>query len=147
MTDTSSPFGEVHFTSVYTAPERALSGVTVAEDQAMSRSLIKQPICGSPDLLMAMYRMGPNEIHPAHLHDNVGEIYMIFEGSGIVTVGDETRPVSRGDAIYIPRGVSHAMRTEDSSVAVLVIFPEGDPEKIHKTFLPTAAGEGAHDVA
>ena len=39
-----------------------------------------------------------------HHHLETEEIYYILSGSGLMTVGDETRKVEAGDAIFIPLG-------------------------------------------
>jgi hypothetical protein len=47
--------------------------------------------------------------------------------------------VSKGSAVYVPRGTSHCIDTADEGATVLVIFPEGDPEKIGKDFTDETA--------
>jgi mannose-6-phosphate isomerase-like protein (cupin superfamily) len=37
------------------------------------------------------------------------EIYYILSGVGLMTIGDETRAVSAGDAIYIPKQQRHTL--------------------------------------
>lgn len=44
-----------------------------------------------------------------HHHLETEEIYYITHGSGRMTVGDETREVSAGDAVFIPRGQTHTL--------------------------------------
>ncbi|HEY6330769.1 MAG TPA: cupin domain-containing protein [Blastocatellia bacterium] len=44
-----------------------------------------------------------------HRHRETEEVYYILEGSGTMMVGEESRPVSGGDAIYIPIGMSHTL--------------------------------------
>ncbi len=43
----------------------------------------------------------------AHPHE---EIYFIYRGQGIITVGDEESAVSEGDVIAIPGKAFHALR-------------------------------------
>jgi mannose-6-phosphate isomerase-like protein (cupin superfamily) len=45
-----------------------------------------------------------------HFHKETEEIYYIIEGSGLMTVGDETREVSAGDAVFIPRNHTHTLK-------------------------------------
>lgn len=44
-----------------------------------------------------------------HAHPN-DEIYFIYRGLGIITVGKEERAVSEGDVIAIPGSAFHALR-------------------------------------
>ncbi len=42
--------------------------------------------------------------HPTH------EFYYVTSGRGIMTIGDEERPVSQGDLVYIPPDTVHSLR-------------------------------------
>ena len=44
-----------------------------------------------------------------HHHLETEEIYYILRGAGRMTVGDETREVEAGDAVFIPRGQAHTL--------------------------------------
>jgi mannose-6-phosphate isomerase-like protein (cupin superfamily) len=44
-----------------------------------------------------------------HYHVETEEIYYVLRGSGRMTVGEESREVSAGDAVYIPRGLAHTL--------------------------------------
>jgi mannose-6-phosphate isomerase-like protein (cupin superfamily) len=44
-----------------------------------------------------------------HHHLETEEVYYILRGTGEMTVGDETRTVETGDAIFIPRGHTHTL--------------------------------------
>jgi mannose-6-phosphate isomerase-like protein (cupin superfamily) len=44
-----------------------------------------------------------------HHHLETEEIYYILAGTGQMTVGDESRAVEAGDAIFIPRGHTHTL--------------------------------------
>ena len=44
----------------------------------------------------------------AHI-DPMEEIYFIMSGEGKMTVGDESRHVVQGDAIWVPVGSSHSL--------------------------------------
>ena len=44
-----------------------------------------------------------------HHHLETEEVYYILSGAGRMTVGDEAREVTAGDAIFIPLGQSHRL--------------------------------------
>jgi len=44
-----------------------------------------------------------------HYHPRTEEIYYILTGTANMTIGKETRPVGRGDAIAIPPGQVHTI--------------------------------------
>jgi mannose-6-phosphate isomerase-like protein (cupin superfamily) len=47
-----------------------------------------------------------------HHHNAIEEIYYILSGDGEMLVGDETRRVGPGDAVYIPKGHRHSLRND-----------------------------------
>lgn len=44
-----------------------------------------------------------------HHHLLTEEVYYILRGTGKMTVGDDTREVAAGDAVFIPRGEMHTL--------------------------------------
>jgi mannose-6-phosphate isomerase-like protein (cupin superfamily) len=58
--------------------------------------------------------------------DTVEEIYLIFKGSGVMKVGDETKEVREGDAIWIPVGEPHGLTNtgnEEAFILVVAAYP------------------------
>ena len=56
-----------------------------------------------------------------HHHVETEEVYYILEGSGVMTVGDETRVVGPGDAVFIPRGHAHTLTNTGQSPMTLLL--------------------------
>ena len=58
--------------------------------------------------------------------DDVEEIYLIFKGDGAMKVGNETREVKEGDAIWIPAGEPHSLvntGTNEAFIIVVAAYP------------------------
>jgi len=57
--------------------------------------------------------------------DPMEEIYFIMSGEGEMTVGNETRPVARGDATWIPAGSAPSLRNtgQDKCFILVVASP------------------------
>jgi mannose-6-phosphate isomerase-like protein (cupin superfamily) len=49
-----------------------------------------------------------------HHHLETEEIYYITSGTGRMTVGNETREVGAGDAVFIPRNETHTLENTGS---------------------------------
>jgi mannose-6-phosphate isomerase-like protein (cupin superfamily) len=56
-----------------------------------------------------------------HMHHRSEEIYLILDGAGTMTLGEETFRVARGDTICIAPGTPHRIRN-DSADAPLVLL-------------------------
>ncbi len=47
-----------------------------------------------------------------HVHRNHTEQVIVLSGKGVLTLGNETIPIRKGDYIIIPKGVQHAVRVK-----------------------------------
>jgi mannose-6-phosphate isomerase-like protein (cupin superfamily) len=57
-----------------------------------------------------------------HYHLETEEIYYILAGTGRMTVGDETREVKAGDAVFIPRRQIHTLEnTGQVAMTILLV--------------------------
>jgi mannose-6-phosphate isomerase-like protein (cupin superfamily) len=56
-----------------------------------------------------------------HHHHATEEVYYILTGSGRMTVGDEERAVTTGDAIFIPRHCSHTLTNNGPEPLTLLL--------------------------
>jgi mannose-6-phosphate isomerase-like protein (cupin superfamily) len=85
---------------------------------------------------LAEESLPPGHAVTPHFHRETEEIYYVLEGSGEMTVGDETSEVGPGDAIFIPRGARHTLRnTGEVAMRIVLVcgpaFSRGD-----ENFLP-----------
>jgi len=60
---------------------------------------------------------------PPHRHLAEDELFTITEGSISFTAGDETRPVSAGESVFVPRGTRHFYRNEATNpVRMIAVY-------------------------
>jgi quercetin dioxygenase-like cupin family protein len=64
--------------------------------------------------------VGPGGGPPPHRHLAENELSTITEGSISFTAGDETRSVSAGQSIFVPRGTRHLYRNEKTKPASMI---------------------------
>ena len=125
----------VVMTQYETLQEAPVSKMTVDGDEGWTRVMISKEINGSPDVFASVFRMDPNSYHPMHAHPNVGELYFVLKGRVELTVGDRTEWLEPGTAVYTPKDVPHCARTGEEGASILVVFPEGDWEKVGKRWV------------
>jgi mannose-6-phosphate isomerase-like protein (cupin superfamily) len=55
------------------------------------------------------------------------EIYVVLAGTALFTAGDQTRPVQRGDTLFVAAGVPHRFHDVTDELHLVVVFapPEG----------------------
>lgn len=104
-------------------------------DEGTVQRLVSKAVNGSPDILATVFSMTPHQYHPLHAHPELGELYYILDGACEVRVGDQVKWVEANTAIYVPVGTPHSLRTKDQSVKFLLVFPEGDRDKVKKIWV------------
>lgn len=64
---------------------------------------------------------------PPHRHLAEDELFYIYNGSISFTAGEETRTVSAGESVFVPRGTPHGYRTDGETEArmIAVYTPAG----------------------
>ncbi|MBV9209793.1 MAG: cupin domain-containing protein [Acidobacteria bacterium] len=69
-----------------------------------------------------------------HHHLETEEIYYILQGAGRMTVGEETREVVAGDAVFIPRGKTHTLEnTGTEAMTILLVCGPAHSFEDHHT--------------
>ncbi len=51
----------------------------------------------------------PNQSIQPHYHENFEEIYYVLSGYGVMSIGGESKEISRGDVVYIPSLAVHTL--------------------------------------
>ena len=99
--------------------EVVLEGVTHT-----SRANVIGPDQGWADHTLRVFRIGPGGHTPRHEHD-WQHINYIIEGRGTLMIGDDTRPISRGDFAVVPSNTRHQFRNEsDQDLVFICIVPQ-----------------------
>jgi quercetin dioxygenase-like cupin family protein len=104
-------------------------------DEGTVQRLVSKAVNGSTDILATVFSMTPHQYHPLHAHPDLGELYFILEGACEVRVGDQLKWVEAQTAIYVPVGTPHSLRTKDQGVKFLLVFPQGDRDKVKKIWV------------
>ncbi|OIV38486.1 hypothetical protein BIV57_05650 [Mangrovactinospora gilvigrisea] len=70
---------------------------------------------------VGLYALEPGETDGQRPHRQ-DEVYVVESGRAVLTVGDESRPVSRGSVVFVPAGTPHRFHHISESLRVLVVF-------------------------
>lgn len=86
------------------------------------RPLIDRTTSDITQCSLAEEVLPPGRAVAPHHHRELEEIYYILSGRGMMSVGDEKREVSAGDAVYVPRSARHTLEnTGDEPIRLLVV--------------------------
>jgi quercetin dioxygenase-like cupin family protein len=92
----------------------------------------KVPLGSGERLYAGLNCFAPGQEHTAHTHADQDKLYIVLEGSGEATVGEERSEVGPGDVVLAPAGVAHGMKNAGTGpLVVLVVFapPPGQAGK------------------
>ena len=100
---------------------KRISGLAKFAPDRMGKSTIVE----SDFLFAGLNSFEPGQEHAPHAHEGQDKLYVILEGCGMVSVGDETELLCTGDAALAPSGVIHSIRNPgpERLVAMAVLAP------------------------
>lgn len=86
---------------------------------------------GSDHLTVGRVDINPHSENPQHYHPNCDEVVYIVSGRITHLVGDESFPMTAGDATVIPKNVLHqAVNQEEETSVLLVTYDTGRRETV-----------------
>lgn len=84
-------------------------------DNITSHLLVSKLTCNSENLAITLVEMDPGGVQHVHSHEPE-QMYYILEGSGMMTVDDEQKPVQAGDCIYYSPFAKHGLENTGGTV-------------------------------
>ncbi|WP_164871009.1 cupin domain-containing protein [Mesobaculum littorinae] len=72
--------------------------------------------------------------HEAPHSHGVARTVHVLEGSGEVVIGDKTHALEKGDTVFVPAGVTHALRAPAGPLRVFCSFPADSLDAIGHNF-------------
>lgn len=74
-------------------------------------------------MLVGMNCLDPGQDQHIHAHPGSDKIYVVFEGHGEFTIGDDTFTASEGTIIHAPADVPHGVRNPgDTRLAMMIVI-------------------------
>ncbi|MCL4541546.1 MAG: cupin domain-containing protein [Chloroflexi bacterium] len=103
---------------------RVEEGIDFRDNGGLVKRVLYPQTCGCQNATLAVVYQNPGEEVRVHQHPEE-ELYYVFRGRGIMTLGDEQILLEPGVAVYIPGDVPHGQRCtgEETLNLVAVIAP------------------------
>ena len=93
------------------------------EGEVLGTDVIKaSPNSGTQGSVMISQTMGAGFSTGRHVHLEADELFYVVSGEGIVSLGEDERPVSTGYVIFVPAGAEHRIRVEDGGQMEIIEF-------------------------
>lgn len=100
---------------------RQRAGIINTPHGSVIRPLIDRTTSDVTQCSLAEEMLPPGCAVTPHHHREIEEIYYVVSGHGLMTVGDETRDVYAGDAVFVPRGHRHSLRNIGAEAIRLIL--------------------------
>jgi quercetin dioxygenase-like cupin family protein len=98
------------------------------------KTLVSGDLTRSEALTMGIAKIPPAEALHEHRHRQA-EIYLLLEGTALVTIAGKTRPVAAGSAVFIPGHALHSCQnTGTSDLRVAYVFAADSFEEVEYVF-------------
>ena len=81
----------------------------------------KADLASGDHLFCGLNAFEPGQRHEPHAHCDRDKTYLVLEGHGELTVGEETSAVGPGDFAFAPADVVHSVRNTGSERLILFV--------------------------
>lgn len=81
----------------------------------------KTTLWQSDNMLVGLNCLQPGQTQKTHAHDGADKFYVVLEGSGKFTVGDEQQYAETGSIVIAPAGIPHGVTNEGSERLSLLV--------------------------
>lgn len=72
-------------------------------------------------MMVGINCLEPGQSQPVHEHGTADKVYIVMEGSGQFTVGDDTQQAAQGQVVWAAAGVPHGVQNNGSERLVLLV--------------------------
>jgi quercetin dioxygenase-like cupin family protein len=104
------------------------------------KTLISANLTPSEALTLGVARLGPGETLGAHRHAQP-EVYLVLAGSGVVTVGGESREIGPGSAVFIPGDAVHSLACAgEAELRIAYVLAADSMDDVEYEFLASQGG-------
>jgi quercetin dioxygenase-like cupin family protein len=91
-----------------------------------SEKFYKTTLWQGEHVMVGLNCLEPNQTQSVHAHQGADKFYLVLEGEGKFTVGDEERTATAGALVIAPAGIAHGvMNTSGERLSLLVAIAPG----------------------
>lgn len=131
MTDTTPHARTLAPNLIMTVNQLSAQIPFVTKDGTTIRSLLDRTNAPVQNQSLAEAAMTEGQVSQRHYHARSEEFYFILEGTGIMEINEETRPIAPGDAILIPPGAWHQITAAQPLRFLCCCAPAYDHEDVY----------------
>ncbi len=92
-----------------------------------AEKMVKAGVFATDRLFYDVYCLEPGQAQKVHSHTTSDKVYLLLEGSAVVTVGGEERALAVDEAVLCPAGEPHGVRNDGAGRAALLVVTTPPP--------------------
>ncbi len=92
----------------------------------------KVPIFDSDKMLFDLYCLQPGQFQKVHSHAGEDKVYLVLQGSAVVTLGESEHILEKNESAFAPAGVAHGVRNDSGENLVLLVTMSPRPKSAKK---------------
>jgi quercetin dioxygenase-like cupin family protein len=81
----------------------------------------KDTLFQGAQMMVGLNCLEPGQVQPVHDHADADKVYVVMEGMGRFTVGDEVREARQGEVVWAASGIPHGVENRGSERLVLLV--------------------------
>ena len=87
--------------------------------------MAKVDVVSSKRLICGLNCFEPGQTQKVHAHPGADKLYLVVEGSGEFSVGEQKRTLNQGELLYVPEEIPHGVSNTSGArlVVAIVITP------------------------
>lgn len=86
-----------------------------------STKFYKDTLFEGDHLMVGINCLEPGQVQPVHDHADQDKVYLVMEGRGLFTVGQEVREAGPGEVVWAAAGVPHGVKNKSDARLVLIV--------------------------
>ena len=95
--------------------------------QFSAEKMKKHNLFQSERFFCDVYCLEPGQEQKGHVHADQDKVYVVLEGKGTFTVGDESQVLGTGEGTMAPAGESHGVKNHGPQRLRVLVFMAPNP--------------------
>ncbi len=97
---------------------------------SQAEKFYKTTLWQGEQMMVGMNCLEANQAQKTHAHQGADKFYLVLEGRGRFTIGDEQRDADQGTLVFAPAGITHGVTNEGPArLSLLVAIAPTPPPK------------------
>ncbi len=81
----------------------------------------KETLFQGKQMMVGLNCLEPGQVQAVHDHADADKVYIVMEGTGYFTVGQEQRAAGQGEVVWAPAGIPHGVENRGRDRLVLLV--------------------------